>query len=100
MANVHLLIVINWYWASCIFCLDLHTCKFKSKMNYLLLQDIPQLLCAAAANILLISEYLWSQELEHKEKQRNGHLALLGDGILLCKKRLHFMLSERKYLTN
>lgn len=98
MANVHL--VINRYYASFSFCLILHIYKFKNKMNYLLLQDIPQLLCAAVANVVLISEYPWNYELEHEEKQENGHLALLGEEILLCKKRLHFMLSERKYLTN
>lgn len=69
-------------------------------MNYLLLQNIPQLLCAAVTNIVLISVYLWNHELEHEEKQGNGHLALLGGDILLCKKRFHFMLSERKCLTN
>lgn len=100
MAKVHLVVnVKTWHHASCILCLDLHAYKFKSKMNYVLLQNIPQLLCAAVANVL-ISEYLWNHELEHEEKQGNGHLALLGDNTLLCKKRLHFMLSERKYLTN
>lgn len=92
--------VKNWYLASCTLYLDLHIYKFKIKMNYLLLRTIPQPLSAAVANIVLISEHLWNQELEHEEKQGNGHLALLGDDTLFCKKRLHFMLVDRKYLTN
>ena len=66
----------------------------------MLLQGIPQLLRAAAADIVLISEFLGNHEGGQGEKPGNGHLALLGDAILLCKRSLHFMLSERKYLTN
>lgn len=78
------------------FGLNLHIYKFKGKMNYLILQNIPQLLCTAVASIVLISEYVWNHELEHEEKQRDGHFALLGDDTRLCKKGLHFMLSMRK----
>lgn len=69
-------------------------------MNHLLLQNIPTLLGAAVADMVLISEYLWKQELEHEEKQGNGQLALLGYYTLLCMKMLHSMRPERKFLTN
>lgn len=101
MAKVYLVVnVKNWHHASCILCLDLQAYAFKSKTNYLLWQSIPQLLRAAVADTVLISGYPWNHKLEHEEKQGNGPLALLGDDTLLCKKRLHFMLSERKYLTS
>ena len=69
-------------------------------MNYLTLWAISQLLHTAVPGIVLISEYFWNRELEHEEKQRNGPLALQGDDTRLCKKGLHFMLSERRYLMN
>lgn len=36
-----------------------------------------------AANTELIYGYLWDLKLEHAEKQVNGYLVVLGDGMFL-----------------
>lgn len=51
--------------------LDLRIYKFKNICIVLILQNIPQLPFITTANTALICEYLWKQELEHKEKQEN-----------------------------
>ena len=42
-----------------------------------------------AANTELIYGYLWDLKLEHAEKQENGYLVVLGDGMFLYKNLLH-----------
>ena len=41
-----------------------------------------------AANTELIYGYLWDLKLEHAEKQENGYLVVLGDGMFLYKNLL------------
>lgn len=48
---------------------DRHT--LMSKWADLLVQAVPQLFCAAVANVL-IREYLWNQELQQEEISENG----------------------------
>ncbi|XP_073657167.1 retinal dehydrogenase 2 isoform X1 [Tursiops truncatus] len=47
---------------------------------------------------MFICDNLKNQQLEHKEKQENGHLALLGNNTSTFKESTAFMLSERKDL--
>lgn len=52
------------------------------------MKKIPQMPCPIV-NTELIFNSLWNHELEHKRKQENGHLALLGNHIFLLKSLLH-----------
>ena len=68
--------------------LDLHTHKFKRNVSCLILQNVPQFLHAAAANMTLISEYLHEFDFEHKENkkmdaQHSGYL-IMKESIALC----------------
>ena len=45
--------------------------------------------CVTVPNATLVGEHLWNLQLEKGEKQVGGNLALLGNGALLCKNRLH-----------
>lgn len=56
-------------------------------MNYLILQNVPQLPRATLADTMPFFEYLWNHKLEHEEKQGNGCLALLGIYALVLSKR-------------
>lgn len=54
------------------------TCKCRSDVDYLILQNIPQLV-----NPTLMHEFLWNHKLNHQEKQERACLALLGNNFVM-----------------
>lgn len=78
-------------------CLDLYTYKFKGEMNCLILQNVPQTPCSVSehcANLWGSSKH----ELEHKEKQENGCLALWE--AILCYARIFCIHAKKEDLTS
>lgn len=81
--SVHLIAhVKNWHHISHM----LHLGKHESKVIKLsILQNVPQLPCAALMKTELISGHFWNHELEPGKQQDHVHLVPLGSNALLCK---------------
>ena len=65
-----------------------------------MLQNIPQFIELLRISTIFIFDNLINHQLEHKEKQENGHLALLGNNASTFEESTAFMLSERKDLVS